>query len=203
MYEHVLGEDKYTFVEDVRNPTSCTILIKGPADHTLAQIKDAIRDGLRAVKNTLDDGATVLGAGAFEVRVSIGVTSISLCISFLQEEIHHNTINLGGNSFEDSCNSIGVLLLGARRKSVCQHVGSIVISEALACTLSEIHRMTAAVLLCDTACEVALLHGGLWVWLFALSTPYTPDLVTTSWLITTNCTVISRDSTNLVMLPVS
>ena len=67
MYEHVLGEDKYTFVEDVRNPTSCTVLIKGPADHTLAQIKDAIRDGLRAVKNTLDDGAAVLGAGAFEV----------------------------------------------------------------------------------------------------------------------------------------
>ena len=68
----MLGEDKYTFVEDVRNPTSCTILIKGPADHTLAQIKDAIRDGLRAVKNTLDDGATVLGAGAFEVRVRVG-----------------------------------------------------------------------------------------------------------------------------------
>ena len=70
VYEHVLGEDKYTFVEDVKNPTSCTILIKGPADHTLAQIKDAIRDGLRAVKNTLDDGATVLGAGAFEVPAS-------------------------------------------------------------------------------------------------------------------------------------
>ena len=68
VYEHVLGEDKYTFVEDVRHPTSCTILIKGPADHTLAQIKDAIRDGLRAVKNTLDDGALVLGAGAFEVQ---------------------------------------------------------------------------------------------------------------------------------------
>ena len=67
MYEHVLGEDKYTFVEDVRNPTSCTILLKGPSDHTLAQIKDAARDGLRAVKNTLDDKSTVLGAGAFEV----------------------------------------------------------------------------------------------------------------------------------------
>lgn len=29
VYEHVLGEDKYTFVEGCRNPTSCTILIKG------------------------------------------------------------------------------------------------------------------------------------------------------------------------------
>ena len=39
VYEHVLGEEKYTFVEDVRNPHSCTILIKGPADYSLAQIK--------------------------------------------------------------------------------------------------------------------------------------------------------------------
>lgn len=29
VYEHVLGEVKYTFVENVKNPHSCTILIKG------------------------------------------------------------------------------------------------------------------------------------------------------------------------------
>nr|ABK95175.1 unknown [Populus trichocarpa] len=66
VYEHVLGEEKYTFVENVKNPHSCTILIKGPNDHTIAQIKDAVRDGLRAVKNTIEDEAVVLGAGAFE-----------------------------------------------------------------------------------------------------------------------------------------
>lgn len=70
IYEHVLGEEKYTFVEDVQNPRSCTVLIKGPADYTLAQIKDAIRDGLRAVKNTIEDGAIIPGAGAFEVGCS-------------------------------------------------------------------------------------------------------------------------------------
>nr|ABD96914.1 hypothetical protein [Tarenaya spinosa] len=67
VYEHVLGEEKYTFVEQVKNPHSCTILIKGPNDHTIAQIKDAVRDGLRSVKNTLEDECVVLGAGAFEV----------------------------------------------------------------------------------------------------------------------------------------
>ncbi|KAG5247527.1 T-complex protein [Salix suchowensis] len=67
VYEHVLGEEKYTFVENVKNPHSCTILIKGPNDHTIAQIKDAVRDGLRAVKNTIEDEAVVLGAGAFEL----------------------------------------------------------------------------------------------------------------------------------------
>jgi T-complex protein 1 subunit zeta len=42
-------------------------LVKGPNDHTIAIIKDAIRDGLRAVKNVYDDNAVVPGAGAFEV----------------------------------------------------------------------------------------------------------------------------------------
>ncbi|KAI8573478.1 hypothetical protein RHMOL_Rhmol01G0280800 [Rhododendron molle] len=67
VYGHVIGEDKYTFVENVKNPHSCTILIKGPNDHTIAHIKGAVRDGLRAVKNTIEDESVVLGAGAFEV----------------------------------------------------------------------------------------------------------------------------------------
>jgi len=62
-----LGDEKYTFIEGVKNPKSCTILVKGPNDHTIAIIKDAIRDGLRAVKNVYDDSAVVPGAGAFEV----------------------------------------------------------------------------------------------------------------------------------------
>jgi T-complex protein 1 subunit zeta len=67
VYEHQMGDEKFTFVEKTTNPTSCTILIKGPNDHTVAQIKDAVRDGLRAVTNTLEDGSLVPGAGAFEL----------------------------------------------------------------------------------------------------------------------------------------
>ena len=69
IYEHVLGEAKYTFVEDVANPTSVTILIKGPNRHTLGQIKDAVRDGLRAVKNAIDDDCVIPGAGALEFAI--------------------------------------------------------------------------------------------------------------------------------------
>lgn len=61
VYEHVLGDDKYTFVEVSENPRSCTILIKGPNDHTIAQIKDAVRDGLHAVKNAIEDKSLVPG----------------------------------------------------------------------------------------------------------------------------------------------
>lgn len=67
VYEQSLGEDKYTFIEGVENPFSCTILIKGPNDYSIAQTKDAIRDGLRAVKNAVEDESVLPGAGAFEI----------------------------------------------------------------------------------------------------------------------------------------
>ena len=64
----------------------------GPNPHTIHQTKDAIRDGLRAVKNTLEDGSVVPGAGAFQIalhshllkfkdsvkgRVKAGITSFA------------------------------------------------------------------------------------------------------------------------------
>lgn len=67
VYEQELGDDKYTFIEGCRNPKSCTILINGPNEHTVAMLKDAVRDGLRSVKNTIEDGAVIPGAGAFEI----------------------------------------------------------------------------------------------------------------------------------------
>ena len=61
------GEDKYTFIEQCRHPKSVTLLLKGPNKHTITQIKDAIHDGLRAVKNGIEDECVLPGAGAFEI----------------------------------------------------------------------------------------------------------------------------------------
>lgn len=67
VYEYVLGEEKYTFVESTKNVSSATILIKAASKHTITQMKDAVYDGLRAVKNAIEDKALVPGAGAFEI----------------------------------------------------------------------------------------------------------------------------------------
>lgn len=67
VYEQVLGEEKYTFIEELKNPRSVTILIKGSNKHSLTQIKDAVYDGLRAVRNTIEDKCLIPGAGAFEI----------------------------------------------------------------------------------------------------------------------------------------
>jgi T-complex protein 1 subunit zeta len=75
VYEHQLGEEKYTFVEEVKDPKSVTILIKGPNQHTIAQVKDAVRDGLRSVYNTIVDGCVIPGAGAFQVACAAHLSS--------------------------------------------------------------------------------------------------------------------------------
>uniref|UniRef100_A0A667GWG3 Chaperonin containing TCP1 subunit 6B n=1 Tax=Lynx canadensis TaxID=61383 RepID=A0A667GWG3_LYNCA len=54
-----LGEEKFTFIEKCNNPHSVTLLVKGPN-----------KDGLRAVKNAIDDGCVVPGAGAVEVAMA-------------------------------------------------------------------------------------------------------------------------------------
>lgn len=67
LHEESLGDDKYTFIKHAKVPKSCTILIKGPNKHTIEQIKDAVRDGLRAIKSAIEDKKLVPGAGAFEI----------------------------------------------------------------------------------------------------------------------------------------
>lgn len=75
VYEHTLGEEKYTFIEDVKDPKSVTILIKGPNSHTITQISDAVRDGLRSVFNIIVDKCVVPGAGAFHVACAAHLNS--------------------------------------------------------------------------------------------------------------------------------
>jgi len=78
VYEHVLGENKFTFVEECKNPKSVTILMKGPMKHGIVQMKDAVRDGIRCLYNTIQDGCMVPGAGAFEIEVSKKLSKLQI-----------------------------------------------------------------------------------------------------------------------------
>ncbi len=96
VYEHTLGEEKFTFVEEVKEPKSVTLLIKGPNAHTINQIQDAVRDGLRSVKNAIEDTTLIPGGGAFEIA----------CAAHLVEETKRNVAKgrakLGVQAFADA-----------------------------------------------------------------------------------------------------
>ncbi|KAL3234408.1 T-complex protein 1 subunit zeta [Nakaseomyces bracarensis] len=70
VYQEVIGEEKFTYVTENKDPKSCTILIKGSTNYVLNQTKDAVRDGLRAVANVIKDQSVVPGAGAYFISAS-------------------------------------------------------------------------------------------------------------------------------------
>uniref|UniRef100_A0A6N2MCG2 Uncharacterized protein n=1 Tax=Salix viminalis TaxID=40686 RepID=A0A6N2MCG2_SALVM len=58
--------------------------VLGPNDHTIAQIKDAVRDGLRAVKNTIEDEAVVL-------RAQLGVEAFADALLVVPKTLAENS----------------------------------------------------------------------------------------------------------------
>ncbi|EPY54299.1 chaperonin-containing T-complex zeta subunit Cct6 [Schizosaccharomyces cryophilus OY26] len=96
VYEQTMGEEKFTFVEDVKDPKSVTILIHGPNDYMIKQIQDATRDGLRAVKNAIEDNCLVAGAGAFEIACAYHLRN-----KFAQQEVKGKA-KMGVYAFADA-----------------------------------------------------------------------------------------------------
>ncbi|CAF3791917.1 unnamed protein product [Rotaria sp. Silwood1] len=57
VYEHVFGEEIFTIVEACKNPKSVTVLLKRSTKYILNQVKDALHNGRRSIRNALEDGA--------------------------------------------------------------------------------------------------------------------------------------------------
>lgn len=60
----------------------------GPNQHTTTQIHDALRDGLRSVKNAIEDGALIPGAGAFEVACANHLATATKVSKLLRFELY-------------------------------------------------------------------------------------------------------------------
>jgi len=95
-----LGEENYTIVDQVQNPKSVTILIKGPNDYTIDQIKGSIHNGLMAVYSTMRDMFLLPGAGAFEL------TAVRRLRQFAALKMMGNKQRFGVELFADALESI-------------------------------------------------------------------------------------------------
>ena len=68
----VAGSDKL-FVQDVKDPKSVSIILRGGTQHVVDEIERAIEDSIGVVRTVLDDGKVVPGGGAPEVTLSLAL----------------------------------------------------------------------------------------------------------------------------------
>lgn len=139
VYEQQLGEEKYTFVEEVKDPKSVTLLIKGPNAHTITQVKDAVRDGLRSVYNMIVDKSVVPGGGAFQVA----------CAAHLKSDAFTKTVKgkakWGVEAFADALLVIpktlaanaGLDVQDSRKLCLCHHTFTYANSPSLVAALQD------------------------------------------------------------------
>ena len=79
----------------LRNATSVILLVKGQHKFTLMQIKEAIKDGWRAVTKAVDDGCVTPSAGA------VGVAMADDSLDCVQVQCVRGRAQLGSPSIAD------------------------------------------------------------------------------------------------------
>ncbi|OYT66237.1 thermosome subunit [Candidatus Bathyarchaeota archaeon ex4484_205] len=69
--ERKVGEDKWVFIEECKNPKSVTILIRGGTEKIVDEAERAIHDALSVVKDVVITPYIVAGGGSPEIEVAL------------------------------------------------------------------------------------------------------------------------------------
>ena len=83
--ERKVGEDKWVFIEDCKNPKSVTILIRGGTEKFVDEAERAVHDALMVVKDVVTYPYVVAGGGAPEVEVALRLNKYAEKISGKQQ----------------------------------------------------------------------------------------------------------------------
>lgn len=65
-----IGDEYFTFFEDCKNPTACSILLRGGSKDTLNEMERNLHDALGVAKNILVEPKLIPGGGAVEMELS-------------------------------------------------------------------------------------------------------------------------------------
>lgn len=68
--ERKIEDDKWTFVEECKNPKAMTILVRGGSQRVVDEAERSMHDAIMVVKDVLENPAIVAGGGAVEEELS-------------------------------------------------------------------------------------------------------------------------------------
>ncbi|MDG7013932.1 MAG: TCP-1/cpn60 chaperonin family protein [Nitrososphaerota archaeon] len=68
--ERRIEDDKWTFIEDCKNPKAVTIFVRGGSQKVVDEVERSMHDAIMVVKDVLEKPAIVAGGGAVEEELS-------------------------------------------------------------------------------------------------------------------------------------
>ncbi|MBW3583944.1 MAG: TCP-1/cpn60 chaperonin family protein [Euryarchaeota archaeon] len=69
--ERKVGDDKFTFVTECRNPKAVSILLRGGTEHVVDELERALNDALHVTAVALEDGQITPGGGAAASEIAL------------------------------------------------------------------------------------------------------------------------------------
>ena len=75
-----IGDEYFTFMVDCKNPTACTILLRGASKDVLNEIERNLQDAIGVTRNVFLNPKLVPGGGAIEMELAYRLTEYSKTI---------------------------------------------------------------------------------------------------------------------------
>jgi len=88
-----IGDDFFVFLEECKNPKSCTILLRGPNKDVLNEVERNLQDAMNVARNVIQEARLVPGGGAIEMALSQALTVKSASIEGVQQWTYRAVAN--------------------------------------------------------------------------------------------------------------
>ncbi len=85
--ERRVGEDKMVFVEGCKDPKAVSILIRGGSKQVIDETERTVHDAISVVRDVIEDGEIVVGGGAIEMDVALGLREYAKDLSGKEQTV--------------------------------------------------------------------------------------------------------------------
>jgi len=91
-----IGDDYFTFMTDCKDPSACSIILRGASKDVLNEIERNLHDAMGVARNVLNNPSLVPGGGALEMELACRLTDIANSV----EGIHQWPYKALASAFE-------------------------------------------------------------------------------------------------------
>lgn len=81
-----MGDEYFIFFEECKNPSACSILLRGGSKDTLNEMERNLHDALGVARNIFSDPRLIYGGGATEMEIQAKLIQLGKEISGLEKE---------------------------------------------------------------------------------------------------------------------